>query len=858
MLARIVCSLLLAPLCTCGQFSENFNLGGIRDLPAWQGPDSAWTLKDGMLQSASTRTNAAFYLSRSATAPPAAQWEWWMKADFNTSSTNYVDVFMEADAVDLNKASGYFVRIGNTQDEVSLYHKPPGAPAVKIIDGRDGITGQSSNTLEIKVTRSESGAWQLFTRPPGGVFVSEGKAQHVQSGTSAYFGILVRQSTASFFGRHYFDNIICSSFNRDTTAPAVTQLEVRDAHHIFVLFSEMTGPLSPENFSLGNNVGHPDQVQRDPVLPGYHIYYGRPFSSGQPFTFHMADVGDEADNIMAGFDTTLVYYLPVRYDMIISEIFADPSPVTGLPAYEYVELYNRTPYPIGLNGWQLQAGSSQVSLPPYYVPGGGRLIVCAPAAKAAFEGWGTVLAVSGFPSLGNEQDRLALYDQYGGVMHAVAYAKSWYGNKLKEDGGWSLEMISPDAACSGQVNWKASIAAAGGTPGRVNSVAGNITDDVPPAISLVAMPDSLHVRLDFDRTLDSVAVSLPSNYNIQPGNIHPVSVTIEPPMLQTVVLTLPAALQHQQLYQLDMQGIKGCNGVTGENQVAFGSPESPVPGDVVINEVLFNPPSGVTDFVELYNRGTKVIDLAGLYLANRKTDGSIDNIVRVSVSGRQLLPAHWLALTEMKDALCRSYACKSMADVLELPAFPSYPDNEGTVVLLNGQGAVLDEFYYNEKLHFPLISNRDGISLERLDVDQPAGDVVNWYSASSVAGFATPGYANSQQSGKRVMAGSLSVQPEVFSPDNDGRDDQAFISYNFTSPGKVANITVFDAAGRPVRSLVRSQLLGNAGRFNWDGLSDEKQALRPGFYVIFAEIFDPAGKVDRWKIPLVLAQSYSQ
>ena len=42
-----------------------------------------------------------------------------------------------------------------------------------------------------------------------------------------------------------------------------------------------------------------------------------------------------------------------RYDIVIDEIMADPSPQVGLPSNEWIELNNTTTFPINLQGWKI-------------------------------------------------------------------------------------------------------------------------------------------------------------------------------------------------------------------------------------------------------------------------------------------------------------------------------------------------------------------------------------------------------------------------------------------------------------------------------------------------------------------------
>ena len=102
--------------------------------------------------------------------------------------------------------------------------------------------------------------------------------------------------------------------------------------------------------------------------------------------------------------------------------------------------------------------------------------------------------------------------------------------------------------------------------------------------------------------------------------------------------------------------------------------------------------------------------------------------------------------------------------------------------------------------------------LERIDYNAPSVQS-NFHSAATSAGYGTPGYKNSQFRADAQLQGEINITPEIFSPDNDGTDDFATINYNFPAPGYVANITIFDASGRPVRYLQRNALCGIKGTF---------------------------------------------
>src|SRR6185295_10814424 len=109
------------------------------------------------------------------------------------------------------------------------------------------------------------------------------------------------------------------------------------------------------------------------------------------------------------------------------------------------------------------------------------------------------------------------------------------------------------------------------------------------------------------------------------------------------------------------------------------------------------------------------------------------------------------------------------------------------------------------------------------------------------SGFATPGDMNSQQGEAGTGTSDVTIEPEVFSPDNDGFNDVVNILFHFSTPGYLANVKVYDSKGRSVRTLIENKLLGNDGSFSWDGVNDDKEKSRTGIYVFYIEVFNING-----------------
>jgi hypothetical protein len=332
-----------------------------------------------------------------------------------------------------------------------------------------------------------------------------------------------------------------------------------------------------------------------------------------------------------------------------------------------------------------------------------------------------------------------------------------------------------------------------------------------------------------------------------------------------VRLRLTTPLARAKIYTVTGTAIKDCAGNTiGSNNTArVGLYESLQRHDVVVNEILFNPVPGSNDYVELYNRSNKIITLRKAHIANRTAAGAISSITQINAEDQLLFPTDFIVLTEDAGLVKNRYVANNPGAFIELN-LPSYNDDKGNVILLNEQGLVIDEISYKDDWHFKLINDDEGVALERINYNDTTADnpqtfnvdeqAANWHSAATNVGYGTPTYRNSQYRIDAGVQGSITASPEIISPDNDGQDDFASIDYSFPEPGYVANITIFDAAGRPVRYLQRNALAGTKGYFRWDGLGEKNKVLPVGIYVIYTEVFNLQGKTKKFKNVIVLAR----
>ncbi|MEO6219095.1 MAG: hypothetical protein ABIO81_01615, partial [Ginsengibacter sp.] len=354
--------LILLSIGANAQLTENFNDGDFSNSPSWSGNTADFTVNaSSQLQSNNTTANSNYFLSTPNTLAIITEWEMYIRINFNPSSANYIDAYLISSNGDLTIAgnTGYFVRIGNTDDEISLYRKDAGGAIAKIIDGTDGILNSSNNVMKIKVTRDVNNQWALSRdlSGTGNSFTSEGFVADATYVTSAFFGFFVKQSTTSFFQKHFFDDIEIKDYVPDITPPIILSATAISQTMADVLYNEPVEIASAQlisNYSGNNNLGNPITSTIDSINPALvHLTFATSFTNAVIYSLNVNGVKDLAGNAIGNATATFGFYTPMQYDILIDEIMADPTPQIGLPNNEWIELRNTSSFAINLQGWKI-------------------------------------------------------------------------------------------------------------------------------------------------------------------------------------------------------------------------------------------------------------------------------------------------------------------------------------------------------------------------------------------------------------------------------------------------------------------------------------------------------------------------
>ncbi len=845
---------------TIAQFTDNFADGNLNYDPVWSGDLALYKVNSAFQLQLNASGEGVACLATANEMVPDMEWNFWVKLAFAPSDNNLARVYLVSDHADLKGTlNGYYLKLGETgsSDAIELV-KQAGNIHTVICRGNEGFLA-SSFAIRIKVIHSAGGNWKVYADPVGGVYYQLQATGSDNTFTAGSFFGLYCKYTSSNSTKFYFDDFYSGQVIVDTEPPEVLSVSLPSNNSISVSFDEAvetSGATNSNNYSVLPGSLVPVSASQDLAEPSLILLvFDQDFAPDVSYSLEVTNIKDLAGNVMPTARFPFMRHRAKTFDVLINEIMADPTPPVGLPDAEYIELFNRSAFPVELKDWVLQLGVSEKIFPEFTLPAGGYILLCDDDAKNLLEPYAPVIDFSSF-TITNTNGAATLKDSYGSVIHAVSYTDSWYRSSYKKDGGWSLELIDPLNPCGDASNWMASTDNSGGTPGRVNSVNAPNPDTHPPIISRVGINDATHITVWFSESCDSSSMSDKAIYTVDNGIGNPLLVSLQSPAYRLAFLTLPSPLNSNILYTLSCTGnVTDCAGnlVPGGTSAQFAIPLDAEANDIVINELLFDPPAGCVDFVEIYNRSDKVIDLKDLILANYDTINQvITDYNEISSESFLILPGAYFVLTTDSAAIKTFYKTTNPLAFINTETFPAMNNEDGLVALTTKGGNVIDLAAYTATMQYPLLISVDGVSLERISPERPSKEISNWHSAAETVGYATPGYKNSQFGLAGADENEINLTPDIFSPDNDGYNDNLFINCTFGAPGYNASISIYDSEGRLVRNLVSHELCGTSSAFTWDGITNERLKASIGRYIVFLEIFDLQGNVKRYKKAVVL------
>lgn len=173
------------------QWNDSFDDGNFKQNRPWSGDSSNFAINTELqLHLNAPAVAGKSFLSTPSGISTGAVWKFWAGLDFNPSSGNYAKVYLMSNTEKLDSSlNGYYVRIGYTNDDISLFRQD-GTTSKLIIDGRDGMLSKTINKISIQVKRSFSGEWEISCDTTGLTnLASLGTGIDTTYQSSSYFGV---------------------------------------------------------------------------------------------------------------------------------------------------------------------------------------------------------------------------------------------------------------------------------------------------------------------------------------------------------------------------------------------------------------------------------------------------------------------------------------------------------------------------------------------------------------------------------------------------------------------------------------------------------------------------------------------
>ena len=327
--------------------------------------------------------------------------------------------------------------------------------------------------------------------------------------------------------------------------------------------------------------------------------------------------------------------------IVISEIMYKPAPRVDGNNTEFLELYNSNPFFQDIGGYQIVADNMSYTFTAGTLIPGGAYYVVAASPTGMQNVYGLSTNVFG-PYTGTlkKSGTIQLLDEQGAVLLTVPYSNVYPWPVAADGTGHSIVLANPTYGEGDPRAWDISDVA-GGSPGQMEAFRPNPLCNVV-INELLAHTENSNV-LDFvelynhsNQTNDLSGCILTDNpatnkFIFPPGSVVPPRgfVALNQSQLgfdlsasgETIYLLLPDRSRILDAVQFEAQADGVSLGRWPDGANAFYPLAARTPGannspilvrNIVINELMYDPISGNDDdqYVELYNQGTNVVNLA--------------------------------------------------------------------------------------------------------------------------------------------------------------------------------------------------------------------------------------------------------
>jgi P pilus assembly chaperone PapD len=581
----------------------------------------------------------------------------------------------------------------------------------------------------------------------------------------------------------------------DTVSPTLENLVI-ERNKLTLIFSErlkhsIAEDLSNYTFPSGPAIAEAHFAAPDSVK----LQFDNNLQNNITYDIGIVNIADIFGNPIAPTDTTFTFYEVSPADS--GDIFVNEfnyEPISG--STEYIELYNPTNRSFNLQNWTVadNRGTGNVITRSQYIVPPDSFVVIAPDNTLLSDNPDiSLVSMGGFPALNNSGDDIILRNESGTRLDSLRYTSEWGGDNV------ALERRTTAVSGTYRENWSEAPNGSG-TPGADNNVA---ADQTPPLFDSVTALDATTLELNFSEKITASSATEQQNYQISPD----VGIQLVSAKENEVTLYLTSELRSGDTYEITVYNIKDVFGNTlsrDTKPLDYLRIDKAGPGDVVINEVLYNPgDGGDADFVELYNTTDNNFELSNWRIGDSSSEATLPDQLQ--------LPAKSYVVLTGVDRFART-----VPNGRDVSSFPSYNNNSGDAVYIQtNNGRTIDSLQYETSWG----GSAEGTSMERVDPLAASNDASNWVTSDEVsAGNRNISFQPDNHPPKVIFAqihpnGNIEVRFSEFIALSE--------EVTFLANGNLLEVTSFDSTRANV-----IYLSGNLSKDKGDGTSSATITVR--------------------------------
>lgn len=855
---RILWIIFLLPFWLYSQWTDDFS--GNR-LMNWKGDTSSFIINSNRQLQLMANDAGEKFIFREIKEETETLWGIYFELKFAPSGTNKIKLYLTMDQPDPIIASSYYIEIGeNGSNDNWKFYLKNGNTVVLL--GQGELTKLSTDPAKafVQARRTQDSSWIIETDYNGGRNFTESvkikDSLHLKF-SQAYFGIQCTY-TATRADKFILDDLSVNIPQTDKESPEIISHSILDSKTLQLNFNEALDNSNAENTSniQIRTIGNPSFVKLNSENQ-LELTMPSELQQGLTYTLNYKNYSDKKGNTIntekqynfkAEFDQ-----FPKEADLIITEFFSDPDPAVGLPSGEFVEIYNSSDKTLRLDKIKISdGGNPSAEIQNNEIQAGEFVILCAVKDSAAFKLFGRTIGIASFPVLNNDADQIILFSKDNLILDQIHYTSEWHTDRSKSEGGHSIELFYPNQSCKEKNSWGTSSHPLGGTPGKINSSWDLSSDNEPPVLISAIPLSQWEISLRFNEVIEEINMTKVANYNINLG-VSIASADLVQETGDEIILLLNSPLSTGIVYSLEIISIKDCTGNEVKNVVKnIEIPSEAEYGEIMLNELLFNPTTGGVDYIELYNNTGKSLSTKNLYLSNLEKDERWINTNLQSV----IESFSYLVITTDPNTTINNYPHHDSTKIFKA-SLVSMDDDKGRLRIgriKNGDFIIIDSVNYSKDWHNPFIKEESGVALEKINPSLPSFPSHNWTSASSIVQYGSPGLKNSQFTDtiiKTDLDKPYEIESLIISPDQDGKNDQLIIKLNFKKSGYKHRLRIFDLSGNEMSDLSYS-IVGTNDIISWNAADKDSNLVSPGNYIAVLSFVHPSGEALQYKERLVV------